>query len=575
MVSSLSFNRQMAEKGEFVKKTTLTIPVLGIRLVSGKTFGFARLADRGGDAFVTPPLMRQVGEKIPPHAIVEVAEKGRRIVRFLDQPETRLVWEGQVDEKRMVALVPEITKRWFSLKEQGHGIIAVSDYGHEEFSSLWFAACSAGEAGKILAKLDREFMRPAKHREVEEQLPRLFEKWKAGLEARVTLDREQLVKIAREGHYRGPETRHLPWWYEYATMGMQIRVSAIVAPLCAETNRLCEVAKAERKADEEGRQRGEKLCREAEYSQSRHGVWQGLVLAGLDGLISPDEPLKDWPSAGAHFPLPHYSRTDKLCAWVWYAERRQVEATGLLTEAAQSAGIEYQKTWYEAPSWDPNYYSRNDDSDNIYCGSSCGEYVGGGIRSAPLLWFTEALQRISAADEAANLRADLPSLVVAELKRQMEILDSETLSETNLPWAEESKLHLPESKEKIRAIRSEEARIKKDARVEELRQRGLREEDARLAAQNAEEEKRLLDLAKVRQDWARMLNWLPGSGGYRGLHPEAQALLEEMRKKESELREAAWKLEQKRAEEQARKKQAEKESFLGKGAWDALNGLKL
>lgn len=70
-----------------------------------------------------------------------------------------------------------------------------------------------------------------------------------------------------------------------------------------------------------------------------------------------------------------------------------------------------------------------------------------------------------------------------------------------------------------------------------------------------------------------MLRWVPASGRYRGLHPDAQALLEEMGGKQGELREQSRLAEQLLAEEKAKTEQAKKDGFLGKGIWDKLGGL--
>ena len=72
-----------------------------------------------------------------------------------------------------------------------------------------------------------------------------------------------------------------------------------------------------------------------------------------------------------------------------------------------------------------------------------------------------------------------------------------------------------------------------------------------------------------------MLQWVLSSGGYRGLHPDAKALLEGMRGKEEELQRAAREESCRRAAEEAKQKEAEKSSFLSKGAWGALDKLKL
>ncbi|MDO8623946.1 MAG: hypothetical protein Q7R54_01190 [bacterium] len=595
-----------------MKKEVLSIPVLGIRLVRDKTFGFARLADRGGDAFVPPPLMRGV-EKTPPHAIVELEEKGRRVARFLDEPEVRFVWEGKRDEARMIALVPELARQWADRKEAELRFIwSVQDTGNKEFQSLWSAAVGAGEAdaGKFLSRWEKEFFVPARKREVNTRLPSLFEAWRATLPQKAETVASKAYEYARKGQVFDDEDagRYLsvPWWNDYTSAEMQVRVEALHQNHLALVReaRVCGREESNLRAREQMRER--EIWQAAEQHRQLAGVYQGLLLAGIADLVEPREVLKGWDRAGNYFPTPD-ATTGELHALRWYRERREAEVRHIFAAACDEAKVEYQKVWYEEASYDPEYYCRHDDSDNLYCGSSTGEYVGGGSRSKDFPWFIEAVVRIQAIDKAAGFRADLSALVAGELRLQMETLDTESLS--RWAWAAEDKIFLPQNKTKharkriavwLRECRKHGAQMFREWRqppqgisnselsakaqalfvkikVRELRLVGLREEEAKVAARSASEERKFRDVVSVRKDWETMLRWRSASGGYRGLHPEAQALLEEMRGKQGELREQSRLSEQLRAEEEAREKQAEKEGFLGAkaGVWGALNGLKL
>lgn len=594
-----------------MRKEKVSIPVLGIRLVQGKTFGFARLADRGGDAFVSPPLMRGIVEKVPPHAIVEMAEKGWRVVRFLDEPEVRFVWEGEKDEARMIALAPELARQWADRKEVEPSFIwSVQDTGNKEFKSLWSAALGVKESedGNFLSRWEKEFFTPARTQEVTARLPHLFDAWLVTLPQMAESVAARAYENARKGYAFDDEdaSRYLgvPWWQSYVPAEMQVRVEAL------RQSHLAPYREAQARGREESDLQARERMREQEIGQAveKHrqafGVLRGLQLAGIADLVEPEEVLKDWPTAGNYFPEPHWGPQHKgeLCASVWFAERRGREVYQLLAEACGTAGVEYQRVWYEAPSWDPNYDNEAHGGDGM---KGPGNYVGGGQRSKDFPWFVEAVERIQAADKAASFRADLAVLVAGELRRQMEVLDAEALS--RWAWVDEAKIHLPENKAKharkriaawLRECRKHGAQLLREwrqppsgisdptlaAKVQtlfvkikerKLRLAGLREDEARLAAQSAAEEKKLRDIASVRKDWETMLRWRFASGGYRALHPAAQTLLEEMRVRQEELREQARQAEQLRAEKLAQEEQAKKDGFLSKGAWGGLDNLKL
>ncbi len=558
-----------------VKKEILSVAVLGIRLVAGKTFGFARLADRAGDAFVSPPLMREVGEITPAHAIVEMAEKGRRVVRFLAEPEVRFVWEVERDEARMVALAPALALQWADRKEVEPTFIwSVSDTGNKEFQSLWSAAVGAGEAGKFLSRWEKEFFTPAKQREVAVRVGRLFEGWSATLPKLVEELAVKAYENARKGYVFDDEdaSRYLvKWWQSYVPSEMQARVEALRQSCLVPVREARARGQEENKVKFLERKRTEDIWRDAELQRQLAGVRQGLTLAGIADLVDPEEVLKTWSSAGNYFATPD-ATSGELHALRWYRERREIKAIHLMDGACAKVGIETGRSWDEAPTWDPNYDNEAHGGDGM---SGPGNYVGGGSRFKRYQWSEEAIGRIQTADKAAGFRADLDALVASELHRHMAVLDAETLGGSKLPWATEDKIFLLENKEKLRQIQAENARLKEEAKVEELRRRGLQEDEARLAAKSADEERRLLSIASVRTSWQTMLDWVPASRAYRGLHPDAKALLEEMRGMQGELLEQAHLEKQRRADEEARRVKAEKSGFLGKGIWDKLDGLDL
>ena len=110
---------------------------------------------------------------------------------------------------------------------------------------------------------------------------------------------------------------------------------------------------------------------------------------------------------------------------------------------------------------------------------------------------------------------------------------------------------------------------------------GLKAEEARKAAEHAEQEKRIVDLAKVRKDWREMLKLRRRSTS--DLHEDAQALLEKIRTAQDKANYIAfprkeairYEQEQRRAREEAQRQKTEKDKFLNKTTWGALDSLNL
>ncbi len=561
-----------------MKKVTLSVPVYGIRLVSGKTFGFARLADRGGDAFIPPPLMWEVEGKVPPHAIVEMAEKGQRVVRFLDKPEIELVWEGKPDEKRMIALAPEIARRWVDFREAHPGdICAVSDYSHEEFSSLWSAACAAGEAekGKFLAELE-VVLGDAKRAEITSWFERLFAEWQKTLAVNIQSNREKLLKEATRGYDYRPEggVTHTPWWLTYTSADQQAKVLDISGPLSYETNRLVTEALAAKKAADDEAHRVEMVRRVGIAGEILTKA--GNKTAG----VTAEEIAEGWQCgdnklAGTFERL----RKERLgAALKEWAASRTLKCGEMVTS---------QGAWY--------------DHEDIGCGMMGGDYwdvtkwVWEPWAKRALEIADNDLSAIPAACEQARVeedRAALASDISAIRKWQRERWHS---------W------HVPtpkteEGKEFLRRVEAMRARAAKRRKEAELILAGLRAEEARRAAESEAEEKRFRDIAIIRRNWRTIdtVSWRARSarnGGRSGYHPDALALLEKIQgaqRRAEELarprkmagEQARWKEKTRRAEEQtrerehqsaeaARRKAAERDSFLSGGAWDKLDGIKL
>lgn len=585
-----------------MRKETLSVPVLAIRLVPGKTFGFARLADRGGDAFVSPPLMRKVEGAVPPHAIVEMAERGRRVVRFLEKPETKLVWEGIPDEERMMALAPEIARRWVDWKKANPaGIVSVSDYGHEEFSSLWSAAVSAGEADKFLVRLDKEIMAAARQAEIASRFGQLFTEWQATLADSVRASREKLLKAASSGYDYRPEMEtihHTPWWFAYVVGADQRnRVLAVALPLSDETDLIVsEVLSAKKaesdaaraKADAEEEQRWRAIVARAGLSNLvlrprlvESGNWHPLVVALRDQTFSVSGPschqvrnFADW-LAGLGYRREALRVSGKN--WTRFDPYSEQEIEEIIASEDERA------RWFELFAAAEKAGLVQKSGCNFSWAVDCRCSVGGAKVSDSFfkshsntegLWPNEREKFLAwgGTEEAVSWeRMETPAATSAELSRLIGIADMEAVKRD--PHRHEP-ITETATAEKARLI-TESIRLKEAAKVEELRRCGLREEEARRAAADKAEERRLLSIVTVRKNWRAMLRWVQASGGYRALHPDAQALLERIRSAQDRAAELRRANQPRRAVAEVKRKESEKSGFLSKGAWGALDDLKL
>lgn len=593
----------MAEKGEKgVKKEILSVPILEIRPVTGKTFGFARLADdRGGNAFVSPPLMREIEWRgpLPRHAIVEMAEKGLRVIELLRSPKVRFVWEGNLDEERMIALAPEIARKWADFKELNTWkICGVSDYGHAEFSALWSAACAAGEAGKFLSKLDKEFIASAQKAEVMLRLPRLFSKWQSALENEVRKERERLGMVTFGGKNPLDETGeilHTPWWLEYATPERQAEVLAVARPISEETRRMVGQKLAELKMAEDARPSLEN-ARDIAF-------WRSVIArANISGLeLSPRED-KAWLN-----PLViRFGDQEHIVSGAPYRQIRDfadwLKGLGQRKAALRVQGrsdcfryVSYteeeieaiiakeddEKAWHNlfAKAMEAHLvqrYGSHVSSPFGYC------EVGGVVVSESFfkahttedgLWLEEIEKYRAWGCENEVLsweRIETPACSFGELERLVGIADVDAVKRD---LHRHNPVTDPAKEERTRLL-AEENRLKEEAEMEKIRQRRLREEGALLEARSLEERKKLSDISLVRKNWENMLPWVTGSRRYQGLHPEARELLEEFRTKAEKLWETR-KGAHFNPEATGQTRGPDKSDFLSKGAWDALDGLKL
>lgn len=586
-----------------MKQETLSVPVLEIRPVTGKTFGFARLADGGRDAFVSPPLMWEVQEKTPPHAIVEMAEKGRRVVRFLEKPETKFVWEGKPDEERMVALIPEIARRWLDFKERiSSEICSVSDYGHTEFSRLWSAACAAGEAGKFLGQLDG-FLATAKKAAVSAKFHQLFAEWKSALGCQVNLERGMLsvsVHTSKNNPLADQDDLHTPWWLEYVTSEERSKVLAVATPIGEETRRLVGQLMAERKAAEDARPSREN-ARETAF-------WRMVIVrTGISGLELEPRADKDWLSPLVaklgdqkhRFTGDKYDQVRNFADWLKRLGQRRA-ALRILGKTPHAQYLPYTEEEIEAiiakedeeAKW-RDLFARATEARLVQMyGSQIGNdgycVIAGSEVSSSFFKPHTAWDNCSS-NKVEELRAyglynsvlsweriETPTCPFAELDRLVHVADMDAVKQDphrHNPITE------PAKEERARLV-AEENRLKEEVAAEKLRQLKLREEESRLVAQNAAKEWRNSDISLVQKDWENMLLWSKGSRKYQGLHLDAQKLLEEFREKSERLQEVQKPTERpptKRVPTVAEQKQRkpEKSDFLSKGTWDALDGLKL
>lgn len=349
----------------------------------------------------------------------------------------------------------------------------------------------------------------------------------------------------------------------------------------------------------------ERLRAEQErYDRQLAGVREGLELAGIADLVDPEEVLKGWPNAGDLFSRvsQQYRESEPMIESLrWFRTRRKKLIEVTLDELSESKfGVTSLKTWYEAPTYDRYADSGGDGM------KGPGAYVGGGVKSKREKWATEIVEKVVSADNAAVNRLDLLSLIEEELLTYFKTEDEKIL---NSPWVKEKDIVLPESKvcyarkclanwirewrvegpktlwgewrkppqvgDPSMVQKAEEIFIRLKASA--LRKEGVERELAQKAAENAVEEKRLLDIATVRKDWRQMLTWNHRS--LQGLHKEAIVLLEKIRVAQQRADNLAgprlWEREKSLQKESLARVEQEKARFITGNTWGALDSLNL
>lgn len=356
---------------------------------------------------------------------------------------------------------------------------------------------------------------------------------------------------------------------------------------------------------------------EAQYTREISIICKGLLLAGITDLVDPYEPFADVYASGFHFlDMDRDSSTGEpiLSALKWFRQKRKAEIENLLDSRAAELSVETAKRWIEPAYWDSSYDNEANGGDGL---KGWGNFVGGGPRSQRYSWAIDIVEKVVAADNVASNRLDISAMTEYEFLEYLKAQDANELCRGD--WAREENLKLPQSRTLftrgriaawIRSWRKEGPRTWREWRKppeindidlakkaetifislkeRTLRKEGVKKELARKAAENAVEEKKILDLAKVRKNWREMLSLSQRS--LRGLNPEAFKLLEKIRVAQQRADMLAgprrWEREQierDKAAEKAReqdeqrlaKERMESARFMTGSAWNALDGLKL
>jgi hypothetical protein len=138
-------------------------------------------------------------------------------------------------------------------------------------------------------------------------------------------------------------------------------------------------------------------------------------------------------------------------------------------------------------------------------------------------WYSELRAAMLAADAAAGYRLDLAATAKRLAERALSRgPDREAIRAGKPAWTGRGKAVA------ARCARRQAARAEAKRRAE-LIAAGVRAEELARAAVSEAEARRARSLADVRRNWRRLLPYWECSGGYRGLHPDAQALLERIR----------------------------------------------
>lgn len=495
---------------------TLSVRVLSIRLVMGKTFGFARIADRGGEAFISPPLMREVEGNAPLHAIVEMAEKGRRVVRFLDKPEVRYIWEESDDKARLVALIPELVCIKADFQESHAGEPCwVSDYNHIELSQLWNAGVQAGQS-ELLSRWEKEFFMPAYGEEIIRRSPRLFAEWEKSLPAMAEKKMASVQHSVKTGYsvsVEDIEEALRPWWEEYAPAEMRAKIEVLrqehltpirtfilgvveekrvarerwmAGRLAEATKALSEVGVDDLTPAEVERHQGGRGIRMAEAVQElrqlrvesavkkwaeARGLTAGCNITQQGGWVSHED-------SGVGMHGGDYSEWQE---WVWEPWARR---------ALTLAGLDVCSVVSACEAGRADQFARDAVRAEILAAEKRGE-----VRRWRLTSFDFEGSR-------CGLNACWGKReVLLDEARGNEAFDGDRWEVSDRLMAE-----WPSVAKTLRRVSEARAKASELRKVRELRERGLREEEARQAAKSAEEERRLISIVSVRKGWRTMLS---------------------------------------------------------------------
>lgn len=434
---------------------------------------------------------------------------------------------------------------------------------------------------------ERKKVQEAKDTAFRAVYPELLETWRATLEDRT------LTYLSEDTFSPGSSSLAMPDWFKDAPHDLKQEVCGIAAPFNKQRNDWAWACVARRW--EEIRQIGEKIAQAISLSAGEFQVWFTKTSAGCTNIQN------HWVRMGSSVDL-EMDLTNDL---VNHKHGLAAEDFDQLADGFKLETHSYRHSG--------GYFNTNRTDDY----NGWGTWEPERTTSTRLGWAKEVLARIYAADNTADYKLDLAPLVKNELHLHMEMLDKKELSRGE--WTSEDGLFLPSNKvlfarkcvvNWIRLCRKEGARQWRDWRnpptikdpvlaertkqlfvkIKErtLRKEGIAVEVARRAAENAVAEKRILDLAKVEENWVTLID--SGWKTVKSLHPDAQARLEELRAtRGEELRVAKETQAQKTREEAARqyevKRLAEEEALrqleedrareMTGNAWDALDGLKL
>jgi hypothetical protein len=237
---------------------------------------------------------------------------------------------------------------------------------------------------------------------------------------------------------------------------------------------------------------------------------------------------------------------------------------------AESLGLSLYCTSTKSAVYNPTYYGRHDDPDNIYCGSSCGEYVGGETVSTLYPWAVQLRDSVLAAG------GDLEASARAAIYRRALTDDVRAIRSRG----DCSSLHTQAGREMVARVAAMRAKAADRRKDRAFRAAGLRAEEIAQAKASAAAELRLRQIATVRRKWRVMdtQSWRARSahnGGRCGYHPDALALFDRIwvaQRRAEALRATRQQEErQQRVECETRTAATAKANWLTGGLWAGLN----